>query len=93
MKDFTARTLTETQQGGLDVVLLAQAIECLSMVAGVEQTEAAATFLLVCEGHTAEPHRLAPLRQAGLTSAAGALTAQGIAVRAWLGFHPAALVG
>lgn len=93
MKDFTAKTVTETLQGGLDVVLLAQAIERLSMVAGLEQTEDAATFLMVCEGHKTEAHRLAPLRQAGLTSAEGGLTAQGIAVRAWLGFHPTGLVG
>lgn len=93
MKDFTAKPLTETLYAGLDVVALAQAIERLSMVAGLEQTEDAATFLLVCEGHPVDPSRLSPLLQAGLTDADGCLTAQGIAVRAWLGFHPTGLVG
>lgn len=87
MKDFTAATLTRTASGFAELGLLAQAIERVSMVAGLERTEDAATFLMLCAGNCAEAYRIAPLRDAGLIGVDGHLTAQGIAVQVWLGLH------
>lgn len=67
---------------------LAQAVEQLTLVAGLEQTEQAAAFLALCDGAALPPDRLAPLHAAGLVTEGGALSDQGIAVRAFLGLSP-----
>lgn len=86
MKDFTMLQDCKPTSGALpDVDVLVSWLERLSMVAGLEVTEDAATFLSLCAGHSAETYRIAPLCKAGLVAEDGALTAQGIAVRSWLG--------
>ncbi len=86
MKDFTMlQDCKPAPRAQPDVLALVSWLESLSMVAGLEVTEDAAPFLSLCAGQRAEAYRIVPLAKAGLVTQEGVLTAQGIAVRSWLG--------